>query len=275
MSKFIFLDVDGTLLNAKKQVPISAKNAIKKARALGHKVFLCTGRSRVEIPASLWEIGFDGMIGSAGAYVEAEGKMLAHVPLPKEDVLRVCKYLEGLGAKFVLEANHCIYANPESARYQRERFHTAPKEVIECYVDCVKEYQEAEELEGVNKILFLTSPVSVEEIQKEFKDFLTVIRSTFSYNEGTSGEIYSTRRNKAIGIKEIVSYYGGDMKDTIGFGDGDNDFEMLKEVNMGVAMGNGSKHLKEIADMVTQTVDEDGLYLGFQTLKLCEASPLL
>lgn len=269
MSKFIFLDVDGTLLNAKKQVPTSAKNAIKKARALGHKVFLCTGRSRGQIPASLWEIGFDGMIGSAGAYVEAEEKMLAHVPLPKEDVLRVCRYLEGIGATFVLEANHLIYANEESASYQRDRFQTAPKEVIECYVDCVKEYHDPVEIEGVNKILFLTSPVSVEEIRKEFMDSLTVIHSTFSYNEGTSGEIYSTRRNKAIGIKEIVSYYGGDMKDTIGFGDGDNDFEMLKEVNVGVAMGNGSNHLKEIADMVTKTVEEDGLYWGFQTLELC------
>lgn len=261
--KFIFLDVDGTILDTKKAVPESAKTAITQARKLGHKVFLCTGRSRVEIPESLWTIGFDGLVGSAGAYVEAGGQMLSHTPLPEEKVLRASRYLEEIGALFVLEGNDYIYANKESAAYQRNRFQGASREVIECYVDCVREYETIEELKGINKILFLTSPVSVEEIKEELKDCLTVIPSTFSFNEGISGEIYSTVRNKAVGIEEIVAHFGGDMKDTIGFGDGDNDYEMLEEVNVGVAMGNGPEKLKALADFVTNHVDEDGLYYGF------------
>lgn len=266
--KYIFLDVDGTILNEKKVVPDSAKKAIQAARANGHKVFLCTGRSRVQIPAHLWEVGFDGMVGSAGAYVEVENRLLTHVPLEKEKVLRVCNYLEQIGAIFVIEGNDHIYANKESAQYQRNRFAGASQEVIRCYVDSVKEYDSVGTLEGVNKILFLSSPVSVDTIRNELSDCLTVIHSTFSYNEGISGEIYSTERNKAIGIEETVAYYGAAMEDTIGFGDGENDFEMLAEVHMGVAMANGSDKLKEVADMVTKHVNEDGLYYGFQQLGL-------
>lgn len=266
--KFIFLDIDGTILDHKKQVPESTKDAIKKARANGHKVFLCTGRSRVQIPESLWNIGFDGMVGSAGAYVEVEGNLLSHVPLEQEKVVQVSEYLEELGAIFVLEANEYNYANKESAAYQRERFKDAPKEVIKCYAESVKEYETIEEVEGINKILFLTSPVSIDIIREKLGESLTVIQSTFSFNKGTGGEISSIERNKAVGIEEVLRYYGASMQDAVGFGDGDNDFEMLASVKIGVAMGNASAKLKKLADFVTKSVDKDGIFYGFESVGL-------
>lgn len=47
--KIIFLDVDGTLTDYEKHIPAFAAEAIRKARANGHRVYLCTGRSRAEI----------------------------------------------------------------------------------------------------------------------------------------------------------------------------------------------------------------------------------
>lgn len=47
--KIIFLDVDGTLTDYEKHIPAFAEEAIRKARANGHRVYLCTGRSRAEI----------------------------------------------------------------------------------------------------------------------------------------------------------------------------------------------------------------------------------
>lgn len=49
MIKVIFLDVDGTLCNYEGVIPESAKQAIKQARKNGHKVYICTGRSRAEV----------------------------------------------------------------------------------------------------------------------------------------------------------------------------------------------------------------------------------
>lgn len=70
--KIIFLDVDGTLTDYENHIPASAAEAIRKARANGHRVYLCTGRSRAEIYDELWAIGLDGMIGGNGCYAEEQ-----------------------------------------------------------------------------------------------------------------------------------------------------------------------------------------------------------
>ena len=58
------------------------------------------------------------------------------------------------------------------------------------------------------------------------------------------------------------------MKDVVAFGDGSNDVEMLKEVGMGVAMGNAVEELKVVADMVTDSIGEDGVWKACKKLNL-------
>jgi hypothetical protein len=62
MSKILFIDVDGTLVDYENKLPESAVRAIRAARANGHRVYVCTGRSKAEMYPYLWEIGLDGMI---------------------------------------------------------------------------------------------------------------------------------------------------------------------------------------------------------------------
>ena len=77
MSKIVFLDVDGTLIDYEAKTPASAKTAIAAARANGHKVYICTGCSKAEIEQrDLPEL--DGMIGGNGAYVEDNGTVVMH-----------------------------------------------------------------------------------------------------------------------------------------------------------------------------------------------------
>ncbi|HET9127699.1 MAG TPA: HAD hydrolase family protein, partial [Propionibacteriaceae bacterium] len=66
----VFLDVDGTLVDETGQIPESARGAVREARANGHRVFLCTGRSLAELWPEILDIGFDGLVAAAGAYVE-------------------------------------------------------------------------------------------------------------------------------------------------------------------------------------------------------------
>lgn len=78
MSKIIFLDVDGTLIDYENNLPDSAVGAIRKARANGHRVYICTGRSKAEVYPELWQIGLDGMIGGNGSYAEDHGEVIFH-----------------------------------------------------------------------------------------------------------------------------------------------------------------------------------------------------
>ena len=85
MGKIIFLDVDGTLVDYENRLPESAVLAVGKARENGHRVYICTGRSKAEVYENIWEIGLDGMIGGNGSYVEDHGHVVMHqmiTPVP-------------------------------------------------------------------------------------------------------------------------------------------------------------------------------------------------
>ena len=64
---------------------------------------------------------------------------------------------------------------------------------------------------------------------------------------------------KQKGIDEIIRYFDIKLEDTMAFGDGGNDISMLRHAAIGVAMGNANDDVKETADYITTSVDEDGI----------------
>ena len=90
----------------------------------------------------------------------------------------------------------------------------------------------------------------------------------FLYTETTGdiieGEILVKGISKASGIDRVLEYFGADLKDTVALGDSTNDLPMIEHAGLGIAMGNASDQVKEIADYTTTAVDEDGLYNAFK-----------
>ena len=95
MPKIIFLDVDGSLVDYQNRLPDSAALAVRKARANGHRVYLCTGRSRAEIYPALWDLGINGLLGGNGSYVEDEGQVIMHQLLSLDQ----CRRVDGLAPR--------------------------------------------------------------------------------------------------------------------------------------------------------------------------------
>ena len=89
MRRIIFIDVDGTLVDYENHLPESAVLAIRKARENGHKVYICTGRSKAEVYQTIWDIGLDGMIGGNGSYVEDNGEVILHRLISLEQCKRI------------------------------------------------------------------------------------------------------------------------------------------------------------------------------------------
>ena len=73
-------------------------------------------------------------------------------------------------------------------------------------------------------------------------------------------DIISNTGGKSIGIKDILSYYDIKQEETMAFGDGENDIDMLRFVQIGVAMQNAEDCVKEAADYITDTSKNDGIY---------------
>src|SRR5690554_1547335 len=82
-SRIVFLDIDGTYA-FHSVVPPAHVDAVRQARANGHRVLLCTGRPLSIVTESLQSAGFDGLVCSAGAYVQIDGKVLRDEVFPPD-----------------------------------------------------------------------------------------------------------------------------------------------------------------------------------------------
>ena len=74
--------------------------------------------------------------------------------------------------------------------------------------------------------------------------------------------------DKGEAMERACEYYGADLEDTVAFGDSMNDQQMLEYAGVAVAMGNSSQELKDCADIVCESVEEDGVYFEFKRMNL-------
>ena len=104
--KILFLDVDGTITDYENNIPASCVAAIQAARANGHLAYMCTGRSKAEVPPELEAIGFDGMIGGNGSYVESAGEVVMHQLITADQCRHIVDWLHGRGLALVAARPH-------------------------------------------------------------------------------------------------------------------------------------------------------------------------
>lgn len=268
--KIIFIDVDGTLCNDEGFVPESAAIAIKEARKNGHLVYLCTGRSKAEIYDYIMEIGFDGIIGAGGGFVEVGNKMLYHRKVSEENVRHLVEFFNKHNVDFYIESNGGLYASKnlipkleeilygdiENDPVARDKKEHNPNHFIEALITGQDLYRD-----DVNKACFLEPrDISFEQIKEEFKNEFEVIHCTVPAFGEDSGELGVPEVHKATAIEVLLKHLNINIKDTIAFGDGLNDIEMFEFCELGIAMGNAKEGLKEIADEITNTHDEGGIY---------------
>lgn len=275
MSKIIFLDVDGTLVDYENRLPDSAVAAIRAARAKGHRVYLCTGRSKAEVYPNLWEIGLDGMIGGNGSYVEDHGHVVMHQLLTADQCRRVVDWLHARGLEFYLESNNGLFAS--------ERFETAAQPVLLEYTRRKGGSTEGLTVRAMMPDMIYGGQLYRDDVNKisfilgSYRDHLDSARDFPDLQPGTWGGKGETALFGDLGVKGItkahavhalLDYLGADAADTIGFGDAKVDVPLLEACALGVAMGNGGEEIKAAADYVTDDVEQDGLYKAFAHLDL-------
>ena len=278
MGKIIFLDVDGTLVDYENHLPPSAVTAIRKARSVGHRVYICTGRSKAEVYPALWDIGLDGMIGGNGSYVEDHGHVVLHQLITPDQCRRIVDWLHVRGLEFYLESNNGLFAseNFEEAALPAIQAYSKRTEKTDSNLLTVRSAFPNMIFDGelyrndLNKVSFLLASY------QDYLDAKTVFPDLKAGTWGGKGEdalfgdLGVKDIDKATAIETLVAYLHADMRDTIAFGDAKVDIPMLKCCAYGVAMGNGGTEIKAVADYVTDAVNEDGIYHAFEKLGLLE-----
>ena len=260
--KFVFLDIDGTIIDTNEVIHNSTAEAIKLAQKNGHKLFLCTGREKHIVTPKLFELGLSNGVFSAGASIICDDKEIYHSSFSPEVYDKMINVLVDHNALIVLEGfNEEILLN-DTYKENYTHFKEWLKQLGSVFIDGI-----SHGLNNIDKVVFFASDCSVEQLSKEMGNECNIV--TMSYQSGDNGgEIMQTGITKATGIEKILEYYGVDIKDTIGIGDGANDIEMLKFCNTGIAMGNSDKRAKDAADIITDDITDDGLYNAFKRMEL-------
>lgn len=278
--KIIFLDVDGTITNYENNVPPSAVRAIRLTRARGHRVYMCTDRSKAENPPEIWAIGFDGMIGGNGSYVEDAGQVVMHQLITFDQCKRIVDWLHGRGLEFYLESSNGLFASehfqeavrPILRQYKLGKGAT-PEEADGLEVDDVLHgivYGAELYRDNFNKVSFILS--SYQDHLDSAEEFPDLKAGTWGGKgeHALFGDLGVRGIDKAHAVRVLVKHLGADLADTIAMGDAKVDIPMFEACAQSVCMGSGGMEAKEAADWVTADVDDGGLWNAFVHLGLIE-----
>lgn len=271
MGKLIFLDIDGTVRDFGGIIPDSAVRAIRKARAAGHAVCVCTGRPYGLVEKRILDIGFDGVVSGAGTYVVLDGTCIEHRYFPAEVLREMCGYFRQrdcyfemytFDRRFLLETCRDRYKRHIEA--MGEHFRMPERASGEPY-EIRREMSGAEKIE---KVIYYSDELESGKVKADWEGKAAAVDFSGPTPYRYGCEIAPPGVNKKTGMQAIERVRGCSREDIVAVGDGENDMDMIAYAGVGVVMGNGIDSLKEIADLVTDTVLNDGVEKAFLELGL-------
>ena len=256
MGAALFFDVDGTLIDSyhdNRRITPALGAELARVQALGHKIFLSSGRSRLLLTPEVLEPGFDGMVLVNGGYVEMGGVSVYEERMDLDLAYRTVAYLEEHHCEYQLVTAGPIYTRRKNhtlrsffSRIGHEEFFTFDYDLDEVLPKTIK----------------FEAMVAREDRPRVTAEVGAVLGPQITCDghggEGTF-ELYPTAISKAKGISVVLEHLGIGTEDAYGFGDGTNDLEMIRFCGHGIAMGNAEDEVKAAADLVCPPVWEDGL----------------
>jgi len=259
MYKLIAIDMDGTLLTEDKKITTKTKDAIKTASNLGVKIVLTTGRPIQGIKQYLSELNLtnkdDYVIALNGAFIcrnDDYSILSSNETLTGKDLKYIYNKVKALKTYF-----HA-FTKDEDLVDKKSKFSVAEEKRINLKVRVVNFLGEIKDDDEILKVV-LEEEKNVldgitEKIPKELFEKYTVIRSV-----DFMLEFMKKGCNKASGIEKLAQYLGISREEIIAIGDAGNDKEMIKYAGLGVAMGNAEDEIKNMADFITKSNEEDGV----------------
>lgn len=259
MKRLLFFDIDGTLVSFKNhKIPQSTILGLTRAKEKGADIYIATGRpyGLIDNIEGIKHL-IDGYITANGAYCFAGNQEISCYPIPTEQVVAIIELSDKMGfaCMIVGEQNIIMRNNNSLAEHIFQNMLNVPK------------FENSVSLQTIlgQRILQITPVISTTEEHLVLSSLNNIASSRWcpEFIDITANGI-----NKAIGMKDIVAWRNYPGCQTIAFGDGGNDVSIIKEAEIGIAMGNSDETVRSAADYVTCSVDDNGVYHALKYLNV-------
>lgn len=249
--KICFFDVDGTLTDERMGpatvIPKSTIQALNKARDAGILLFVNTGRPFSTVPQAVKDLPMDGFICGCGTWIMMHGKELYRYEIPKEKRIQVMHTVDDLKLC-------CVYEAKEGYGIAKTANHSRMKRIIAAYE------KEGFPLLEVNDDFVFEKFCFFKENDEPWPDLSFVQDYDQFYKPDFFCELVPNDCSKGKAIQFLMDTLGIPLENSYGFADSENDVEMLKVVHHSTVMAHAPQEVLEMADYVTQSPSEDGLY---------------
>ena len=258
MIKAAFFDLDGTLVAGQGFCTSAVKNALKTLRENGILIFAATGRSPYElaITGMTEGIDFDGIVCLNGQLCYDKDGVIHRQLFDKADLKNLITQTKVTPFAFMVVEQESMYINfvDDYVRSALQAIHTPLPEV--------RDLSDVMEKDILLTMAYLP--------QKETQEIvLPVLKNSCVTRWNQYGvDIVPRGCSKRTGIEKVLEKHKLTWENVIAFGDGENDYEMLKFAKYGVAMGNSDAILLTGEFTVTESVEQDGVVSALKRFDL-------
>lgn len=252
--KLIAVDMDDTLLDSSLNISERVMEAVRKVREKGIHITLATGRMFRSAKPYAEKLGINvPLITYQGALVKnaLSEEVLMHRPVPLDLARQVVAVIKEYGYHINLYVNDNLYVEkmtPEAELYQK--------------ISRIKAHPVGDLLEFIQepptKVLAVADEQKIDVLLREVKPlFGSQLHITKSKPQFL--EFSHPRATKGDALAMLAEQIGAGQHEVMAIGDGYNDVEMLKYAGLGVVVANARDEIKELADYVAPSNDEDGV----------------
>ena len=261
----VFMDIDGTLLDSQHRVMPQTKARVQELHRRGIPIVLCSARPPEGVNRVAGQIGLYGARAcyNGGLIYDAYSTILRDVGIDIHKAMDFRRFVAERFPELVVSAylyNIWMTEDPRHPLIRQEA------EISGCTPLKGSVEQVAFAASHIHKLLCMGDAMRIRALQKEIPQHfprLMALRSKSTYLE-----ILPLESTKGSAAQVLLDHYGLHAKQAVAFGDSDVDVDMLQYCGFGVAMGNAPKQVREAADYVTASNDEEGVYIALNTLRL-------
>lgn len=268
MYKLIAIDMDGTLLNDRHEVPEDVKYTLAEAKKQGIKIVLCSGRPIGGIQSYIKALNLnqegDFAIAYNGALVQDThtNEVVAELSLGHADLVKLYELSMELKTPMHFFDTKGVYTpNADISDYT----------VLEAYLSEIPlGYRQVSDIPtniSIPKIMFVNHPDklnrTIEELPKSLNKQYTIVQSAPYFLE-----FVHPSASKGNAVKMLAEQLGIKQEETMTIGDNGNDLSMIEYAGCGVAMGNAIPEVKAAADFQTRSNNESGVAYAIRKLAL-------